>query len=74
MGLHAEGCDAATTLYIDNIRIASEKTAVSEIAIDKTAVPVEYYNLQGQRVETPETGMYLVRYSDGTTRKVIIRN
>ena len=74
LGLHAEGCDAATTLYIDNIRIASEKTAVSEIAIDKTAVPVEYYNLQGQRVETPETGMYLVRYSDGTTRKVIIRN
>ncbi|MDE7153633.1 MAG: fibronectin type III domain-containing protein [Muribaculaceae bacterium] len=74
LGLHAEGCDAATTLYIDDIRIASEESGVTGVAIDMTAEPVEYFNLQGQRVESPESGLYIVRYSDGSIRKQIIRN
>ncbi|MCD8387345.1 MAG: C10 family peptidase [Bacteroidales bacterium] len=43
---------------------------VSSIAADDEAVSVEYYNLQGQKVENPTPGLYISvsRYADGTTR------
>lgn len=74
LGLHAEGCDAATTLYIDNIRITSEQSGIADTMMDKAAEPVEYFNLQGQRIASPKNGLFIVRYSDGSIRKEIIRN
>ncbi|MCC8114682.1 MAG: C10 family peptidase [Bacteroidales bacterium] len=43
---------------------------VSSIEADDEAVSVEYYNLQGQKVENPTPGLYISvsRYADGTTR------
>ena len=32
-----------------------------------------YYNLQGVRSASPWNGINIVRYSDGTTRKAIVR-
>lgn len=32
-----------------------------------------YYNLQGQKVEHAENGLYIVRYSDGTSEKIFIK-
>ena len=50
-------------------------TSVKEIAVNKTIACVDYYNLAGQRIDRPESGMTLVvtTYTDGTrtTTKVI---
>lgn len=32
-----------------------------------------YYNLQGIRVSNPAAGLYIVRYTDGTTAKVLVK-
>jgi len=50
-------------------------TAVDEVAAGKTVTGIDYYNLAGQRVSEPASGVTLVVtiYSDGTrtTAKVI---
>lgn len=47
------------------------ESGVSELVTDKNA-PVEYYNLQGVRVEDPANGLYLVR-KGGKVSKVMIK-
>lgn len=34
---------------------------------------IGYYNLQGKKLDEPQKGMVIIHYSDGTTRKVILR-
>lgn len=46
-------------------------TGVIELVTDKNA-PVEYYNLQGVRVEDPSNGLYLVR-KGGKVSKIMIK-
>ncbi|MDE7472182.1 MAG: phosphodiester glycosidase family protein [Muribaculaceae bacterium] len=48
-------------------------TGVDNVAVDdNTAAPVEYYNLQGVRVENPAPGLY-IKCQGNTATKVIIR-
>lgn len=50
---------------------AGESSAVEAIDVDNSEAPVEYYNLQGVRVDNPEKGIYIMR--QGTSvRKVIL--
>ena len=37
------------------------------------ATIVGYYNLQGQRLAEPQPGIVIVRYSDGTSRKMLVK-
>nr|MBD5376823.1 hypothetical protein [Bacteroides sp.] len=37
------------------------------------AEPVGYYDLQGRKVANPASGLYIVRYSDGTAAKVLVK-
>lgn len=46
-------------------------SGIENITVDENA-PVEYYNLQGIKVENPESGMY-IRRQGGKAQKVIIR-
>lgn len=39
----------------------------------QTATPVAYYTTSGQRISAPSKGINLVRMSDGTVRKVVIK-
>lgn len=59
----------AFTIAVNNV------TAVDEVAAGKTVTGIDYYNLAGQRVSEPASGVTLVvtTYSDGTrtTAKVI---
>ena len=55
------------TLTVSN----NVESGVSELVTDKNA-PVEYYNLQGVRVEDPANGLYLVR-KGGKVSKVMIK-
>ena len=47
------------------------EAGVNDIVIDQNA-PVEYYNLQGVRVETPAPGFY-IRRQGNTATKVLVR-
>ena len=47
------------------------EAGVNDIVIDRNA-PVEYYNLQGVRVETPAPGLY-IRRQGNTATKVLVK-
>ena len=47
-------------------------TGIEEVETDKTAPTiVSYYGLNGKRINGKQRGTVIVRYSDGTTRKVL---
>ncbi|MDE6801851.1 MAG: hypothetical protein K2J06_03700, partial [Muribaculaceae bacterium] len=49
-----------------------EKAGIDEIASDDANAPVEYYNLQGIRVENPANGLYIRKQGSKAT-KVLVR-
>ena len=48
--------------------VVNNATGVNETSIVKTVARMEYYNLAGQRLDRPESGVILVvtSYTDGT--------
>lgn len=50
-------------------KIDWEATSVNEVKNASDTERVEYFDLQGRRIDKPK-GMYIERHSDGTTRKV----
>lgn len=60
---------ASNRVHVD---MTSFLSGVEDVTVDDPNAPVEYYNLQGVRIENPTSGIYIRR--QGTdTRKVIIR-
>ncbi len=55
-----------------DVYCAQGLTGVDDVVADDANAPVEYYNLQGVRVENPENGLYIKRQGS-TVTKVIIR-
>ncbi len=52
----------------------AEKTSgIDSIESDSDKTIEAVYNIQGIEVKNPTSGLYIVRYSDGSTRKVIIK-
>ena len=49
---------------VTQVEYVSDKTA------DTDAVPVEWYNLSGSKLPAQQQGINIIRYSDGTVRKV----
>lgn len=58
--------------HLDNVKVyaAEGGSGIAEIGVEENA-PVEYYNLQGIRVENPENGLYIVKQGNKVTKKVI---
>ena len=49
-------------------------TGIEEVETDKTAPTiVGYYDLNGKLINGKQRGAVIVRYSDGTTRKVLLK-
>ena len=49
-------------------------TGIEEVETDKTAPSiVGYYDLNGKLINSKQRGAVIVRYSDGTTRKVLVK-
>ena len=48
-----------------------EDAAVSETAKEETEVPVEYYKLNGVKVENPGKGIYIKRQGTRTSKVVL---
>lgn len=55
--------------------IGMDTGGIGDVASDTTseATPVGYYDVQGRRMSGPQRGLNIVRYSNGTSRKVIVR-
>lgn len=49
-------------------------TSIQQIpTLNPSAAIIAYYNLQGQRITNPQRGqLVIVRYADGTSRKVVV--
>lgn len=60
------------TRNLDSFITIPENGGVSNIAVENNGGAVEYYNLQGVRVENPSNGLYIKR-EGGKATKVIIR-
>lgn len=45
-----------------------ERSAITDIDADASDLPVEYFNLQGIRVDNPSQGLYIRRQGDKTTK------
>lgn len=57
----------------DSFKVVMTKTAgVNDIVVDRNDAPVEYYNLQGVRVDNPACGLYIRRQGNEAT-KVVVR-
>ena len=49
-------------------------TGIDEVETDKTAPAiVGYYDLNGKLINGKQRGAVIVRYSDGTTRKLLLK-
>ena len=47
------------------------ETEIKDVVGDDSMQAVGYYSLDGRRLSKPQSGITLVRYSDGTVRKLI---
>ena len=65
----------ANVLAVSCTGMPSDVLAVdgAPLAPAADAVPVAYYNVQGVKVSRPVSGLYIVSFSDGTTKKVLIK-
>ena len=60
--------------YTKQVKLScTNATGVASVTGSRAATVVGRYNLQGQPVDAGCQGVQLVRYSDGTTRKVIVK-
>ena len=65
-----------TDFFITNaecIKLNNEGGGVEEFLMDGDAVPVEYYDVMGRRYDTAHPGINIVRMSNGTIRKVLVK-
>ena len=53
--------------------VETDLTSIQTPTISSSETIVGYYNLQGQPIAEPQKGVVIVRYSDGTSRKMYVR-
>ena len=63
--------------YFENIIDDIELTGIEDVIADSNSEThkqiTDYYNLQGQRTTRLQRGVNIIRYSDGTTKKVLVK-
>lgn len=64
-----------TDLYVDNADKFkfTISDGIEEVVSDPNAVPVAYYDVTGQQHDSLQPGINIVKMSDGTARKVLIK-
>lgn len=65
-----------TDMYLNNAekaRLVNQTHGIDEILTDGDAVPVEYYDIMGHRTDGPRQGINIVKMSDGTAKKVLVK-
>lgn len=66
---------SATTPAKKELMIKGTSTGIENVATDKVGAngPVEYYNLQGVRVENPAAGSIVIRRQGNTATKILVK-
>lgn len=54
-------------------RTTSDPDGIEEVKASEEATEVARYDLQGRMIAKPQKGINIIRYSDGTSRKVLIK-
>lgn len=61
--------------FLDEVKVVdSSISGIREVSMSGAAEVEGYYTLDGIRLQSPRAGVCLVRYKDGTVRKVLLRN
>lgn len=67
--------DDATDCIVENSAsveiIKKNTTGINKIENNGQNEPAEYFNLSGQRVSNPQHGIFIVRYKNGHTNKIL---
>ncbi len=58
--------------HVYNLSFLATPTGIGSIDADNANAPVEYFNMQGMRVENPENGLY-IRRQGNTVTKVLVK-
>lgn len=53
--------------------VITSSTGINQITIDKTTIDSKVYSVDGNRRSVPAKGLNIIRYSDGTVRKVVVK-
>ena len=59
-------------IYSLGVKVNGQSSGIENVAAEATDAPVEYFNLQGIRVENPVNGLY-IRRQGNTASKVIVK-
>ena len=65
-----------TDMQVNNaekVRLVNIPGGIEETLATDDAVPVEYYDVMGHKLDAPIHGINIVRMSDGTARKVLVK-
>ena len=54
-------------------RTTSDPDGIEEVKASEDAVEIARYDIQGRKIAKPQKGINIIRYSDGTTRKVLVK-
>lgn len=59
--------------FLDEVKVIDPSAAagINDVEIDKATSIVGYYTLDGVKVAAPSRGVYLIRYADGSVKKVM---
>ena len=53
--------------------VYADPTGISNVNAPAEKEVVGYYTIGGQRIDKPQKGLTIIKYSDGTTKKKILR-
>ncbi|MCH5238127.1 MAG: hypothetical protein J1E95_10080 [Muribaculaceae bacterium] len=59
--------------YLTELEIPLNKTTGVEMSIEDENAPIEYYNIQGQRVVNPQNGQLVIKRQGNKVQKIIVR-
>lgn len=58
--------------FLDEVRVtANSSTGIENVVTEEKGGIVGYYSLDGTRLNAPTSGICIVRYADGTVKKII---
>lgn len=57
----------------EDVKITRNASAIDNVNVDNTNAPVEYYNLQGMKVNTPAAGQIVIRRQGTEATKILVK-
>lgn len=66
-------CDASGNVVTDKVVISTDVTAIEAVEIDNNAEVKAIYDAAGRQTTKAQRGLNIIRMSDGTVRKVMVK-